>query len=429
MRNSEHELIGCVLEIPESFYLVSDRVTPEMFSDSLCRAAYETFLDFTAQSIPIDLIRVQREIKHVAELSTMMSQASGNIESHANVIIDNYCHRELNRSAKEILTVSNSGLQAMDLLNKKMLELENSITRGHIESIGQVISDIYRKGSSEEYVKTGFTHLDKIIGGWTNTDLVIIAGRPAMGKTAFALSAAKNLIDKGIPVGFFSLEMSSRQLVNRIRSMASRVNGNKLSKGQPNEKEIQTLLDVDDNLRKSPLYIEDRASLNIFQFRSEAIKLVRKHKVKVIFVDYLQLMAGSGQYKGNKVQEVTEISRMLKQVAKELKVPVIALAQLSRNVESRADKKPMLSDLRDSGAIEQDADIVTFLYRPDYYGIDIPEGQHYPTLGISNVPVEGTANILIEKHRAGALADIPFYFNKETTHFTDYVREYSQVPF
>lgn len=429
MRNSEHAVIGAILESPDTLHLVADSLRPEMFEDALCAITFQRMLELSTKSIPIDLLRVTKEVgmAHAAELSEIMAGSFGNIESHGKVIIEKFCMRELQKLARNIQDNAHVDVfELMDKVNMGMIEIEQNTAKGSIESIGQIISQLHRK-KTNEYHPTGFTRLDSVIGGLTNNNLIIVAGRPGMGKTSLALSMMYQLAKQGKAVGFFSLEMSKEQIVNRIRSMVSNVPAFKIEKGILNQYDTQALIKADDYLDDFPIHIEPTAALNIHQFRSQSIKMVKKHKVKVIFVDYLQLMHGSKEYRGNKVQEVTEISRQLKRVAMELNIPVVALAQLSRAVESRGgDKKPQLSDLRESGSIEQDADIVTFVYRPEYYGFDVEIDFDRFDL---TVPAKGTCSLLLGKHRGGDLANIPFSFNKTTTQFTDYQEEFNYQNF
>ena len=266
-------------------------------------------------------------------------------------------------------------------------------------------------------VPSGFTALDKETGGWQNSDLIIIAARPAMGKTAFILSMARNItVDNNIPLALFSLEMASVQLITRMIASETGISSENLRKGTLSDQEWSSLFTNVSALENAPLFIDETPSLSIFDFRAKCRRLVMQHGVKIIMVDYLQLMtASSGKGGGNREQEIAMISRSLKAIAKELNVPVIALSQLSRTVETRPGKRPMLSDLRESGAIEQDADIVSFIFRPEYYKIAVwdndEEGAESPT--------ENQAEIIIAKHRNGATADVRLAFHKNIGKFDD----------
>ena len=263
-------------------------------------------------------------------------------------------------------------------------------------------------------ISTGFTKLDKITAGWQPSDLVIIAGRPAMGKTSFALSLAKNIaIDNRIPVAFFSLEMNNVQLVNRLLSNVCSISGSKILSGQLDPSDWERF---DNNLRKmdgAPIYVDDTPGLSVFELRTKARRLVREHGIKVLMVDYLQLMNANGMRFNSRQEEVSTISRSLKGLAKELNIPVLALSQLNRTVEQRdgiEGKRPQLSDLRESGAIEQDADLVLFVHRPEYYRIFQDEKGN---------DLHGKAQIIIAKHRKGATDDVLLSFRGEYTRFSN----------
>ena len=267
-------------------------------------------------------------------------------------------------------------------------------------------------------IPSGFKDIDKETGGWQNSDLIIIAARPAMGKTAFLLSMARNIaVEHNIPLALFSLEMASVQLITRMIASETGISSEKLRKGQMSDEEWQRLFSNVSALENAPLYIDETPSLSVFDFRAKCRRLVMQHGVRIIMVDYLQLMtANSGKGgAGNREQEIAMISRSLKAIAKELNVPVIALSQLSRSVETRPGKRPMLSDLRESGAIEQDADIVSFIFRPEYYKIatwDNDEDGGEST-------TENQAELIIAKHRNGATADVRMSFYKNIAKFAD----------
>jgi len=257
-----------------------------------------------------------------------------------------------------------------------------------------------------------FSPLDRITAGWQNSDLVVLAARPGMGKTAFVLSMARNItVDLKRPVAVFSLEMSSIQLVTRLIASETRLPADKLKKGELKEHEWQQLNSRLNNLMHAPLYIDDTPALTIFELRAKARRMKQQYGIELIIIDYIQLMQGSVD-KGNREQEISNISRSMKSLAKELDIPIIALSQLNRSVETRTGtKKPILSDLRESGAIEQDADMVLFIYRPEYYKFDELE---------DGTPSAGVAELIIAKHRNGALADVKLRFNAQFAQFTDF---------
>ena len=351
--------------------------------------------------------------------------SSAHIEYHARILAQKYMARQLISYASMIETNAFDESVDVDVLMQKaegsLFELSqrnmrqdyvqiNSVVEQAVAAIQQAASN---KGGLTG-VPTGYTKLDQITSGLQKSDLVIIAGRPAMGKTSFALSMAKNIaVDYRRPVAFFSLEMNNLQLVNRILSNVCEVPGSKIMNGQLDDAEWKRF---DKNLRKLenvPLYIDDTAGLSIFELRTKARRLVREKKVEVIMIDYLQLMNANGAKFGNRQEEVSTISRSLKQLAKELDIPILALSQLNRTVDNREGpdgKRPQLSDLRESGAIEQDADIVLFVHRPEYYHIYTdPKGND----------LHGMAQIIIAKHRKGAIDDVLLHFKGEFTRFAN----------
>jgi replicative DNA helicase len=259
-------------------------------------------------------------------------------------------------------------------------------------------------------VPSGFTELDRMTSGWQRSDLVIIAARPGMGKTAFVVSALRNAaVDFKIPVALFSLEMASVQLVNRMISAEAELESEKIKKGNLAEHEWAQLVHKTSRLSSAPIFIDDTPGLSILELRAKCRRLKAEHGIQIIVIDYLQLMRGDQG--GNREQEIASISRSLKGIAKELNVPVLALSQLSRGVETRGgDKKPQLSDLRESGSIEQDADIVMFLYRPEYYKITVDE---------EGMPTQGTGEVIIAKHRNGSTGSVKLKFIGKYTKFAD----------
>jgi replicative DNA helicase len=341
--------------------------------------------------------------------------SAANIDAHARIILQKFIQRELIRISGEIISDSyEDSTDVFDLLDdaeSKLFEITNNHLRKNFDSIDTVlvktiqrIEDLRHKNDDISGVPSGFSSLDRITYGWQPTDLIILAARPSVGKTAFALNLARHAAlhpTKPTPIGFFSLEMSASQLVQRILSAESEIWLEKISRGKLEEHEMKQLYAKGiQRLAQAPIFIDDSAALNIFELRAKCRRLKNKHKVGLIIIDYLQLMSGTGDNRnGNREQEISKISRDLKGLAKELQVPIIALSQLSREVEKRKEgnKMPQLSDLRESGAIEQDADMVMFLYRPEYYDITANE------FGESN---KGETHVRIAKHRNGSLETI-----------------------
>ncbi|WP_347217007.1 replicative DNA helicase [Chryseobacterium sp.] len=416
-----------------------DLLTPEVFYDPRHQVIFSTILKLYEGNHPVDLMTIIQDLKKEDKLSqaggdhyiidlTMGVSSSAHIEYHVRVILEKYILRSLiNVSANVIDSSYKESTDVFELLDKaeqsffeitngtikKGFDTANSLVKQAIDTI-KSLKD--KQGLSG--VPSGFRDVDKETGGWQNSDLIIIAARPAMGKTAFLLSMARNIaVGHKIPMALFSLEMASVQLITRMIASETRISSEKLRKGTLDDEEWQRLFSNVSELENAPLYIDETPSLSIFDFRAKCRRLVMQHGVRLIMVDYLQLMTAgsSGKGVGNREQEISMISRSLKAIAKELNVPVIALSQLSRSVETRPGKRPQLSDLRESGAIEQDADIVSFIFRPEYYKITVwdndEEGQETST--------ENQAELIIAKHRNGATADVRLSFLKHFAKFGD----------
>ncbi len=383
---------------------------------------------------PVDILTVTEELRKTGELEiaggayfiTMLTNriaSAANIEFHARIIIQKFIQRELIRVSSEIIREAyEDSTDVFDLLDKAETGLftisETSIGKSYLD-MQSIIKDAIREiaaGRNQEGklrgVGSGFTELDRITSGWQKSDLIIIASRPGMGKTAFALTMARNAaIDFKKPVAIFSLEMAAVQLVTRLISSETEIPQEKLRKGTMEDHEWAQLNARIGSLVDAPIFIDDTAALSIFDLRAKCRRLKAHHDIQLVVVDYLQLMQGSQDTKGNREQEISSISRSLKILAKELEIPVIALSQLSRASEKRAAAaKPILSDLRESGSIEQDADMVLFIYRPEYYKIDTDE-QGDPTAGV--------AEVLIAKNRNGPLTDVKLRFVSKYAKFVD----------
>ena len=366
---------------------------------------------------------------YILELSSHVA-SSAHIEYHAHILAQKFLARQLISYASVIETKAFDETIDVDELMQEaegsLFELSQKNMRQNYTAIDPILKQavaILQKAAANTAgltgIPTGYTDLDDKTSGWQNSDLVIIAGRPAMGKTAFALSLAKNIaIDQHIPVAFFSLEMSNVQLANRLISNVCEISGKKILNGQLDNEEWMRL---DKNLRKmqeAPMYIDDTPGLSIFELRTKARRLVREKNVKMIMIDYLQLMNANGMKFGSRQEEVSTISRSLKGLAKELNIPILALSQLNRTVENREGiegKRPQLSDLRESGAIEQDADMVCFVHRPEYYHILQDEKGN---------DLRGMAQIIIAKHRKGATGDVLLTFRGEFTRFQNPGEDY-----
>jgi replicative DNA helicase len=438
-KEMEEAVLGAIMLEKGAFDTVIEILKGECFYVEAHQKIFTAMSRLAGKSMPVDILTVVEELRTMGELEivggpyyitrlTNMVVSSANIEAHARIILQKFIQRELIRISGEILSESyEDTADVFDLLDSaesKLFEVTNNHLRKNYDSIDRVlvntmkrIEDLRNKGDDITGVPSGFPSLDRVTYGWQSTDLIIIAARPAVGKTAFALNLARNAalhprFPKGAAV--FSLEMSSGQIVQRILSAESEIKLEKITRGKLEEYEMKKLMTHGiERLAKAPIFIDDTPALNIFELRAKARRLVHNHGVGVIIIDYLQLMSGNTDGRNtNREQEISKISRDLKGLAKELHVPILALSQLSRDVEKRKDgnKMPQLSDLRESGAIEQDADMVMFLYRPEYYEINTNEH------GESN---KGETHIRIAKHRNGQLDTIKLRAVLEFQRFED----------
>jgi replicative DNA helicase len=408
--------------IAESFYLETHQ------------RIYKAITDLATRHEAVDIYTVATELKKTDNLEFIggayyLTQLSGrigsaaHIEYHAKIVAQKYIQRKLIEIASEIQRESfEDKTDVSDLLDsaqQKIFEVAERNMRSEALAISDVIEKTIEemeiasaRGDGFSGVPSGFTSLDRITSGWQPSDLVIVAARPSMGKTAFVLSMARSVaVDFSKGVAFFSLEMPAVQLVKRLMISETGLSSEKIKNGKLEDHEWYQLETKIQSLSEAPLYIDDTPALSIFEFRSKARRLVQNHKIELIIIDYLQLMTGPPGMNSMREQEVSAISRSLKAIAKELNVPIIALSQLNRSVETRGgNKRPQLSDLRESGAIEQDADLVVFIHRPEYYGFNEDEE------GNSNI---GIAEIIIAKHRNGAIGDVKLRFRREEAKFYD----------
>ena len=432
----EEAVLGAMLIDEKGVNEVIDILSPEVFYKKSHQLIFESIQRLFRESEPIDLLTVSADLKknknfeviggdfYLIGLSQKVS-SSAHIEYHSRIIQQKFIQRKLITISNEIISKSyNESTDVIDLLDEaesKLYDIAQNNIKGSSETAQNLV--IQAKNRIEEISKqeglsgisTGFEKLDRLTSGWQPSDLIIVAARPGMGKTALALSMARNVsVQKKIPVAFFSLEMSSVQLITRLISSETGLSSDKLRTGKLADHEWQQLNIKVSDLESAPLYIDDSAALTIFELRAKARRLASSHGIKLIIIDYLQLMnLGSSNKAGNREQEISTISRNLKALAKELNIPVIALSQLSRAVETRGGtKRPILSDLRESGAIEQDADIVSFLYRPEYYGITEWDDD-------MKTPSEGQGEFIVAKHRNGALDSIKLKFVANLGKFED----------
>jgi replicative DNA helicase len=424
---AERALLGAVMLKEGAIHDITDIVTPESFYVEKNRIIYRVILDLVASASPIDLLSVANRLKdlheleriggnaYLAELVSLVPSAS-NLKHYAEIVQKKAMMRHLIEAAGEITELgfkeADTIEDVLDAADKRLSEVTSSPTMRKFIPIGDMLGEAWERFESlhggdhtMRGVPTGFSSLDSMLAGFQKSDLIILAARPSMGKTALALDIARQTAIKyGTPVGIFSLEMSSQQLVDRMLAAEARVNAWKLRTGKiDTDEEFEKIRDAMEKLSKAPIYIDDQPATNAVVMRSVARRLKREHGIGLLIVDYLQLMTPVGARASDSlVQQVTEISRSLKTMARELEVPVLALSQLSRAVETRRGK-PRLSDLRDSGSIEQDADVVMFIHRDD----KMNENSDKPNI----------AEILIEKHRNGPVGSVELYFDERRTTF------------
>ena len=429
----EKAVLGALMLEKNAVTDIIDILKEESFYDPKHQYIYGAVRQLFSNTKPIDILTVTDFLQKSGELAaaggaSYISQLTSRVAStahaeyHARIISEKHIKRELIRMSSEIMKEAfDDTNDVFDVLNKAEGDLfkiaENNMSKS-VDVMQDVIKDAIEEiekaaenSDGISGVPTGFYALDKVTAGWQKSDMIVIAARPAMGKTAFVLSMARNIaVDHNQGVAIFSLEMSSVQLVKRLISSETRIPAEKLRKGDLRDDEFQQLHSRITKLATAPIYIDDTPGISIFDLRAKCRRLKMQYDIQIVIIDYLQLMtAGNSKGGGNREQEISSISRSIKEIAKELAIPIIALSQLSRSVEQRGgDKKPILSDLRESGAIEQDADIVSFIYRPEYYGLNTDED------GNSNI---GVGEIIIAKHRNGALENVRLRFIKEFARF------------
>ncbi len=429
----EEAVLGAIMLEKEAVITIMDILKPASFYKEAHQKIFKAVLDLNVKEYPVDLYTVTEELRSHNELDSVggpvyLTQltskvvSAANVDYHARIVAQKYIQRELIRVSTEIQNRSfDDSIDVTELLDFSENELfqiaEGNIKR-EVAPINMVIKEAIREieeaGKREDAlvgIPSGFTKLDRLTSGWQKADLVIIAARPSMGKTAFALSMARNIAvehNKGVAV--FSCEMSSIQLVNRLIIAETDIPGDKIKNGRLNEDEWKQLDTRIKKLVQAPIYIDDTPAISIFELRAKCRRLMAQRKLDIVIVDYLQLMSGP-ENAGSREQEVSTISRSLKSIAKELNVPILALSQLNRSVEMRGGtKRPLLSDLRESGAIEQDADMVVFIHRQEKFGI--------PTFE-DGTSTRGIAEIILAKNRNGPVDDVRLRFREERAQFVD----------
>lgn len=445
----EEAVMGAIMLEKDTFALVLEIIqTEEVFYMDSHQKIYACMRSLFDKGTPVDLLTVTEELRKNNELEiiggsyyltrlTMSVLSSAHVEAHARIIVEKFIARELIRISGSVINDAyEDSTDVFDLLDKAENGLF-SITDTHlrksftdlktvlVKALGE-IDDVRNKKDDMTGVPSGYSNIDNLTNGWQKTDLIILAARPSVGKTAFALNLAMNAAlnpRKSYPVAVFSLEMSAGQVARRMLSCVCEVLMESIMRGKLQEHEFLQLSQRMVRLANAPIFVDDQGALNIFELRAKARRLKQKHDIQMILIDYLQLMRGTTEGKGSREQEISKISRDLKQLAKELEVPIIALSQLNRSVESRKENKiPQLSDLRESGAIEQDADLVMFLYRPEYYGLSNDE---------MGETVEGEIQIHFAKHRNGSTGMEKLKFIKEYQKFNlldEYLNPFGSKP-
>lgn len=431
----EKAVLGALMIDKDAYLEVCDRLRPESFYEPRNQMVYEAIQRLSMEESPVDVLTVTDKLGkmgkleevggpgYIADLSSRVA-SSANIDYHANVVAEKYLSRQMinfvgvigKKTFDETYDIKEVMQEAESILfelTQKNMKKDYSVLAPIIDNAIKIVEKAHSNTGGLTGISTGFYKLDDMTSGWQKSDLVIIAGRPAMGKTAFALSLAKNIAaDQKIPMAFFSLEMTDVQLANRLMSNACGIDGKKLLNGQLDQEDWNRLDKNVHVLTDAPLYIDDTEGLSVMDLRTKARRLQKERHIELIMVDYLQLMTASGMRYNSRQEEVSLISRSLKGLAKELNIPVLALSQINRGVESREGpegKRPQLSDLRESGAIEQDADMVIFLHRPEYYGLYKSED--------GSKDYRGKAEVIISKHRKGATGIVLMDFRGEYTRF------------
>lgn len=428
---AEQSVLGSVFLDNRIMTQIADKLESDDFYQMRHKILYAVFLDLHRENQPIDITTVTAALKnknqylevggleYLLEVSEIVP-TTAHINAYVDIVREKSIARKLIDTANQIVLDAQGGDRKLDELlddaEKKIMNVSRNRSASDFKLIGNVVHDVFdnikklqEEGNQITGLETGFTQLDRLTLGLQREDLIILAARPAMGKTAFVLNVAKNVAkfndDPGVVI--FSLEMSAEQLVHRLLTSEAQIDSQDLRKGQLTPQEMNRLIVAADTLARYHIYIDDTPGIKVTEVRAKCRKLAqgKDKKLGMIIIDYLQLLSGSESNRGNRQLEVSEISRTLKEIARELKVPVVACSQLSRQVESREDKRPIMADLRESGSIEQDADIVSFLYRDDYYNPDSPR--------------QGQVDVIFAKHRHGPTGEVSLFFNRQCSSFTD----------
>ena len=441
----ERYVLGAVLLDENALNKIIDILKPEYFYERKHSVIFKTMLSLYRSQEPIDSVTLFEELRKAGDLEkaggaayiTQLTQdvsSAANVEYHARIVLEKWILRELITTSIDIADMAfQGGEDVFDILDHAETKIFNISQESFKESYKDMksavketieyIEAIHSRDIANIAVPTGFAGLDNLLGGFQKSDLIIVAARPSMGKTAFALSFARNAaIEHNVPIAIFSLEMSTTQLVTRLISAEARINAHLIRTGKFKASDGQKISRTADKLINAPIFIDDTPAQSVLEIRAKARRLKQEHKIGMVVIDYLQLMTAGTKIESRE-REISLISRSLKALAKELNIPVVALSQLNRAVEQRHDKRPMLSDLRESGSIEQDADVVIFLYRPEVYNLTDKDGNS----------LEGIAEVIVAKHRNGPIGDEKLKFVKDYARFEnldlfhdDYVPEGGQ---
>ena len=438
--DAEASLLGAILIDSDAIVKVADAVTYDDFYDEKHRRIYEAIITLYEQHSPIDVLTLSNKLQeqgflefvggasYLTELTNYVPTAS-HVNQYADIVAQKALRRRLIKASQDIVglgydeTINLQGL--IESAESRLFEVSQKHVKQDVTSLENILTDsfdrldeLHKDKGQLRGTPTGYKDLDNVLAGFQPSDLVVLAARPSMGKTALALNIAHNVsLESKLPVLMFSLEMSKEQLVDRMLAMSSGVDAWSLRTGKLTDRDFEKIGHAMGALSEAEIYIDDTPSITISELRTKARRLAHSKKVGLIIVDYLQLMSGNSRFagEGNRVQEISEISRGLKGVARELNVPVLALSQLSRSVESRSPQIPQLADLRESGSIEQDADVVAFIYREEYYN--------------SETDRRNIADILIKKHRNGPTDNVELYFDRDKQRFRSVDTKHSSVPF
>lgn len=438
--DAEASLLGAILIDSDAIVKVADTVTYDDFYEEKHRRIYEAVITLYEQHSPIDVLTLSNKLQeqgflefvggasYLTELTNYVPTAS-HVNQYADIVAQKALRRRLIKASQDIVglgydeTINLQGL--IESAESRLFEVSQKHVKQDVTSLENILTDsfdrldeLHKDKGKLRGIPTGYKDLDNVLAGFQPSDLLVLAARPSMGKTALALNIAHNVaLESKLPVLMFSLEMSKEQLVDRMLSMSSGVDAWALRTGKLTDRDFEKIGHAMGTLSEAEIYIDDTPGITVSELRTKARRQAHTKKVGLIIVDYLQLMSGNSRFgsEGNRVQEISEISRGLKGVARELNVPVLALSQLSRSVESRSPQIPQLADLRESGSIEQDADVVAFIYREDYYNSDTER--------------KNIADILIKKHRNGPTDNVELYFDRDKQRFRSVDTKHSAIPF